>query len=467
MPTPSDTDTICARATPPGTGPIAIVRLSGPEAIALVDRCFAAHRRDQSVVRAKSHSLIFGRISDPRTRAPVDDVLVSVMRGPHSYTGEDVVEINCHGSLSIVRALLSLLCDLGARLAEPGEFTRRAFENGQVDLAQAEAVCDIISAQTRAAAEVALHQLGGALSQRLGTIRGLLVDFLAEVEGHLDFPEEHLPPLQMEQWSRTLESAREEIARLRSGGERGRLLREGARAVLVGKPNAGKSSLFNRLVGDDRAIVTAHPGTTRDSLEALIEVEGLPLVVVDTAGVREAAGEIERLGVDRTERAMRQASAVLVCVPADEPWAPEDDQVWEMAEALTPLVTLTKCDLRAVTTPDALRDRLGVDGVHCTSAATGEGIEDLVRILGRQFFEGTQTEEGADPLVSNERHLEALRRAEEGLVAAAETLSRPAGELELGASDLRRALSEIDLILGLDIGDDVLDRIFSRFCIGK
>jgi tRNA modification GTPase len=313
-------DLICACATPPGTGAISIVRLTGPGALGLVDRCFSSHSGTQNILHAKSHSLVFGHLIEPHTRESLDDVLVGVMRGPHSYTGEDTVEINCHGSPHIVRRVLRTLCNHGARLAEAGEFTRRAFENGQIDLAQAEAICDLVSAQTGRAAEISLRQLNGQLSERISKVRERILDLLADVEAHIDFPEEDIPVQDQDRMLLTLHSIGAEIQSLIAGGERGQLLRHGARVVLVGKPNAGKSSLFNRLLGQDRAIVTPEPGTTRDTLESLIDVEGLPLTVIDTAGIRQAASEIEHLGIVRTEREIADASVVLMCVPVDEPW---------------------------------------------------------------------------------------------------------------------------------------------------
>jgi tRNA modification GTPase len=459
--------TICARATPPGNGAIAIVRVSGPQAIPLVDRLFLAHREGQNVLRAKSHSLIFGHIISPHTRQHIDDVLVAVMRGPHSYTGEDVVEINCHGSPAVVRTLLRVLTDHGARLAEPGEFTRRAFENGQIDLAQAEAVCDLIAAQTQSAAETALRRLGGQLSERLATVRGALIDLLAEIEAHIDFPEEDLPTVQIERWGMTLDGARDEIAQMEAGGARGHLLAEGARVAIIGKPNAGKSALFNRLVGQERAIVTATPGTTRDSLESLAEAAGLPLLFVDTAGVREAADEIERIGIERTQDQIHQANQIIVCIPADEPISREDERVWSMAKGLDPLVVLTKCDLKAALTPPEVGERLGVKAILETSSVTGKGLEKLVQTIGRRLLAGVGSETNVDPLVAGERHLECLRSARDSLAGAAESLDSAAPRLEVIASDLRAGLAPLDEILGLEIGDAVLDRIFARFCIGK
>ncbi len=469
MPTDTDhrPDTICARATPAGVGPIAIVRLSGPDAAAVVARCFHPHSRRQDLRRALSHSLIFGHLIDPADQAPIDDVLVAVMHGPHSYTGEDVVEINCHGSPAIVRRLLRLLVDLGARLAEPGEFTRRAFENGQIDLAQAEGICDLIAAQTSRAAEIALRQLEGAVSERVRAVRESLLGTLADIEAHLDFPDEDLPPASVDQWLVALHGVAEEIRQLLASGERGRLLREGVRAVIVGKPNAGKSSLFNSLLSQERAIVAAEPGTTRDSLESLVELNGLPLTLVDTAGFRAAVSEIERLGVKRTETEVAAAALVIFCVPADEPLAEDDEQIWHLVADTRPLVIMTKCDLQPRHTPDEIGQRLGGVEVLETSAVTGEGIETLDERIGQRLFGDVGDErESGDPLVSSQRHLEALRRAAHALTDAIQGLATPP-QIEVVAADFHAALDQINLILGLEVGDEILDRIFERFCIGK
>lgn len=463
----SENDTICAQATPPGHGAISIVRLSGPQAIAIAHSVFLPHSRQQSLLTTPSHTLVFGHLIEPSERTAIDDVLVAVMRGPHSYTGEDVVEINCHGAPTVVQRTVRLLLAHGARLAEPGEFTRRAFEHGQIDLAQAEAVCDLITAQTRRAAEMALRQLQGALSARLGTVRALLLDLLAEIEAHLDFPEEDFATLQLERWRLSLESALTEVQRLAAEGERGHLLRMGARVVLVGKPNAGKSSLFNRLLGQERAIVTPEPGTTRDSLDSLIEIAGLPLTVVDTAGLRAAVSEVERLGVERTEREIGRATQIVVCVPCDEPWGEADELVWRIAGRAHPVVALTKCDLPRRLTPEALAARLDVEAIVETSAVTGEGIEALIERVGARLLDGFEAEEAAgDPLVTSERHIAALRAAAEALGRARQATGQ-APALELIAADLRAALAQVDQILGLEVSDEILDRIFSRFCIGK
>ncbi|MBN1477481.1 tRNA uridine-5-carboxymethylaminomethyl(34) synthesis GTPase MnmE [Candidatus Sumerlaeota bacterium] len=460
-------ETICARATPPGMGAIAIVRLSGPRALEIIDRCFLPHRATQSLAEMRSHTLIFGHLVDPTDRTAIDDVLVGVMRGPHSYTGEDVVEINLHGSPAIVRATLRLLTEQGARLAGPGEFTRRAFENGQIDLAQAEAICDLITAQTQAAAGVALRQLSGQFSDRLGTIRERLIDLLAEIEARLDFPEEDIPPEEADRWLLMIHSVGDELSRLVTSGERGRLLAEGARIVLVGKPNAGKSSLFNSLLDDDRAIVTPEPGTTRDSLEAMIEADGLPMNLVDTAGLRAVESEVERLGVVRAESEIRRASLIVLCVPVDEPWGRKDEQVWQLVGERDPIVALTKCDLNPTLDPAKVTERTGCEKMHRTSALTHEGLEELIAECSLRLTEEAEDDqEQADPLVSTERHLDELRHALNLLAGAVRALADPPA-LELAAADLRAATGHVDGVLGLEIGEEVLDRIFDRFCIGK
>jgi tRNA modification GTPase len=460
-------DTICARATPPGTGAIAIVRLSGPRALEIIDHCFLPHRATQSLAEMRSHTLIFGHLVNPTDHAAIDDVLVGVMRGPHSYTGEDVVEINLHGSPAIVRGTLRLLSEQGARLAEPGEFTRRAFENGQIDLAQAEAICDLIVAQTQAAAEVALRQLSGQFSDRLGIIRERLTDLLAEIEARLDFPEEDIPSVEADRWLLTIHSVGDELSRLVASGERGRLLAEGARVVLVGKPNAGKSSLFNSLLDDERAIVTPEPGTTRDTLESLLEIDGLPMNLVDTAGLRDVEGEVEHLGVVRAESEIRRASLIVLCIPIDETWCREDEQVWQLVGEMNPIVALTKCDLNPLLNPETVIKHTGCEKMHRTSALMCEGLEELIAECSQRLAHETgESQELTDPLVSTERHLDELRHALNLLAGAVRALGDPPA-LELAAADLRAATGHLDGVLGLEIGEEVLDRIFDRFCIGK
>lgn len=463
----SHTDTICARATAPGQGAIAIIRLSGPEAISLVNGCFRPMNPNQNIGGAKSHSLIFGCLFDPTHSEPIDDALVSVMRGPHSYTGEDVVEINCHGSNAIIARTLRLFVERGARVAEPGEFTRRAFENGQIDLAQAEAVCDLISAKTTGAARIALRQLEGIFSGRLATIRERSLDLLAEIEAHIDFPEEDLPTVMVERWGETIGNLAGELERLIRGGERGHLMREGVRVVLAGKPNAGKSSLFNSILGHERAIVTSEPGTTRDTIESISEIEGFPVIWVDTAGLRAAQGQIERIGVERTQRELKAAALVVLCIPIDEPWDDESEQAFDTVVETDPIVIFTKCDLPAKADTAEIEAHLGSGPLIRTSATGQLGLNELIGTITSRLRSSEMSDEDFDPLVSSIRHIETLRLALSEMQAASPLLESCAPQTELVAASLRAAVHQLDQILGLEIGEDVLDRIFSRFCIGK
>lgn len=470
----SDSDTIVACSTAPGVGAIAIVRLSGPRAVALAGACFEPVKPGRALDAVPSHLLSAGRIVDPRTGEVIDKVLVAVMRAPHSYTGEDVVEIHCHGSPVVVREVIEALIGLGARLARPGEFTRRAYENGRIDLAQAEAVCDLITAETTRARRIALHQLEGRLSEQIRDLRSRLLDTLAEAEAYIDFPEEDLPPVRVEHWLEELARVVEKIEVLISQGERGRLAREGIRVVITGRPNVGKSSLFNQIVGHERAIVSPHPGTTRDTIEARVEIAGMPVTFVDTAGLRAQAEQIEHLGIARAQKEIASASVVMLCVDASQPWSREDDEAWEIVKGSSPVIVLTKIDLVPYGQwQEGLTIPLRVDQIIETSALTGKGVDDLIGLLRSRLVEAVDGSE--EILISNLRHLTALRAAREALGRAREALGKGLSP-EFASADMHEALAELGQIAGpgllqdeapMPVSEELLDLIFSRFCIGK
>lgn len=453
-------DTIAAIATPLGEGGLAVIRLSGPDALGVADRCFVpAGSRSLRPSTAPSHTLHLGRIE--HAGRLVDEVLLAVMRAPRTYTREDVVEISCHGGLLPAKLVLTAVLANGARLAEPGEFTRRAFVNGRLDLAQAEAVADIIRARTELALAAAEEQLAGKLSQRIRHLREDLLGVLAHLEAHLDFPEEDLAP----------DTAARLVARLRDGrtfletllrtAPEGQILRRGVRAAIVGRPNVGKSSLLNQLLGRDRAIVSPEPGTTRDTIEETANVRGIPVVFVDTAGLREADDRVEQEGVRRTRTAVRQAELVLHVLDASEPFQPEDEQHLATLADRKRLVVLNKSDRpnRLGRVPEAVASGLPV------SCLTGMGIERLKDAIQRTVWAGELRADMVEVMI-NARHQEALRRAREALQAALDALESGA-TFELVAFDLRSAIDAVGEVTGQTTTEDLLDRIFGEFCIGK
>jgi tRNA modification GTPase len=446
-------DTIAALATPLGDGGLAVVRLSGPKAFVVADRVFKpAGGGAPTPSKAPSHTVHYGRIVVGGKE--VDEVLLTVFRAPRTFTREDTVEVSCHGGVLVSRRVLDALLDAGARAAEPGEFTQRAFLNGRIDLAQAEAVADLIHARTQLALNVARRQLGGELSVRVEAVRDAVMATLAHVEAHLDFPDEDIDPDTHEALLRRMNGALDSIQSIRKSACDGEILRRGVRAAIVGRPNAGKSSLLNRLLGRDRAIVSPIPGTTRDTLEETADIRGVPVVFVDTAGLRPSADPIEAEGIRRSEAAAAEADLVLWVVDASESVA-----LHEPVPPTGALLVFNKADLPAGRTPPDGWDACAV------SCVTGEGLDALRDRIASRVLAGRALGDEA-PLAVNARHADALRRASKSLELAITALA--AGEpLDLAALDLRAAAGAVGEITGHTTTEDLLDLIFSRFCLGK
>lgn len=452
-------DTIAAISTPPGEGGIGIVRLSGPDAVSIVSQCFrSSSGRD---IASHPHRVFHGEFfQDER---PVDEVLVHVMRAPNSYTREDVVEINGHGGAVPLNAVLELVLSAGARLAEPGEFTKRAFLNGRIDLVQAEAVIDRIRAQTRAGLQAAAAAARGALSTSIQTIRDNLVDAKAYVEAAVDFPDDDLPELITPQLRDRLVESAEEMRSLLATADAGRLFREGAAIAIVGRPNVGKSSLFNALLRDARAIVTAQPGTTRDRLDESVAIDGIPVRLTDTAGVREAENEAERIGVDRAREAMEQAAAVILVLDASEAARPEDIAIANdiVSYDAPALLVLNKIDLEGADL--TLRVPGEFSAVAPLSAVTGDGIAELESAIGELLRAGVEIAPDRGQL--NRLHQkDSLRRALDAMEHLCNDFD---ASPEFLSMDLSAAIDALGEITGETTPDDLLERIFSSFCIGK
>lgn len=455
----SEQDTICAVSTPPGNGGIGIIRVSGKDAVQISSRVFRPHKEKQLSSEA-THTIHYGRIVDPATGETVDEVLVSIMRAPGTYTKEDVVEINCHGGMMPLGRTMALLIAAGARQAEPGEFTKRAFLNGRIDLAQAEAVMDIIRSRTDLAHRAANEQLLGGLSSEAEALRERLVSLLASVEAGIDFPEEDIETTTGHPLSEEVTRILDDVDTLLSGFTYGRILREGFATAIVGRPNVGKSSLLNALLKRDRAIVTEIPGTTRDVLEEYLNVSGIPLRVLDTAGIRHAHDRIEQEGVRRSLAAIESADIVLVVLDGSEPLTSEDRRVLDEVKGKNAIAVINKADLAGE------MGKLERPPVQvAVSCRTGAGLDDLRKSIFDMVKQGTvMSKEHAWAV--NQRHKTALEHAKESLQKARESATSGLSP-EFIALDLRGALDSVGLITGATYTEDILEKIFNDFCIGK
>ncbi len=455
-------DTIAAISTPLGQGGIGIVRMSGPLSIPIAEKIFEP-AKGRKLTGVRSGSLVYGVVRDPEGGGLIDEALVSVMRSPRSYTKEDVVEINCHGGLISVGKLLNLVLLCGARLAAPGEFTRRAFLNGRINLSQAEAVMDLISAVTEESMRIAAGHLKGRLSEKLGELRSALLESCALAEAHIDFPEEEIDALSMEQLEGKLENIKGEVERLAGTFREARYFREGLAAAIVGRPNVGKSSLLNALLKKDRAIVSAQPGTTRDTIEEYLNINGLPVRIIDTAGIRRSDQEVEREGVRRSLDAVNQADFIIVVLDGSEPAAGDDLELLAKIKGKNALIAVNKSDLpRRITIED-----LPLTGTRCLSisALSGTGIEELKSALFEANLKNWN-EEREGVVVTNIRHRRALEKTSIALDNAMAVL-RGNGPLEIFSIELRDAMDGIGEITGAVATEDILNKIFNDFCIGK
>jgi tRNA modification GTPase len=458
-------DTIAAIATPLGEGGLAVIRISGPEALAIANRCFKPPRRSTlQLSQAATHTVHFGHIvNDGKT---VDEALVTVMLAPRTFTCENVVEIACHGGVLPAKMVLETVLRQGARLAQPGEFTRRAFLNGRIDLVQAEAVADLIHSRTELALRAASEQLAGKLSQHINLLRDQLMQALAHIEAHIDFPDEDIAPETRDQLIARLKSIATAVQNLLQHASEGQILRRGIRVAIVGRPNAGKSSLLNLLLGRDRAIVSAIPGTTRDTIEETANIRGLPIIFTDTAGLREARDEIELEGIRRSRQSFEKAEFILHVLDSSEPITSADRMHLEEFVGKKQILVLNKTDL-----PDRLdlgalftndRPRFPMVRVSCL---TGKGLEPLKDAIKELAWSGEINAEMLEVMI-NTRHQEALERSRAALVRTLEAL-HAGNSVELAALDLRLAVNAIGEIVGQTTTEDLLDMIFSQFCIGK
>jgi tRNA modification GTPase len=492
----STNDTIAAIATPPGVGGVGIVRVSGPESLAIARRIFrrSGKREEAADWQPESHRLYYGHAIQPRSGQTLDEALLAYMRGPHSYTAEDVVEIQAHGGPLVLRRILDAALGEGARLANPGEMTLRAFLNGRIDLAQAEAVMDVIGARTDESLHLALEQLKGRLSAEVQAARQDTLGALAQIEASIDFPDD-VPAPEPEHLRAAIEAAAGPVARLLAGAEQGRVYREGLRVAIIGRPNVGKSSLLNALLRAERAIVTPVAGTTRDTVEEFANVRGIPVQLIDTAGINETSDPVEQIGVQRSRAAAATADLVLLTLDASEPLTDQDEAVstalrvfgfgrhnsdgqedGRQAQASRAngtgsgrpvIVVLNKSDLPQRLVEAEAAARWPEASVVRTSMVTQDGLEALEEQIRALALAGQARATANDEaLVTNTRHRDALRRTAEHLSGALETLQQGL-PLDFVAIDLHGAANALGEITGETATEDLLERIFHDFCLGK
>ncbi len=454
-------DTIAAIATAVGEGAVAIVRVSGPDAERIAKNVFV--RVEGKTGKLASHRLYHGQIREPRSETIIDEVLMAIMRKPRSYTGEDVVEVYCHGGALVVRRVLELVLSQGVRHAEPGEFTKRAFLNGRIDLAQAEAVLDIIRARTEKGVGLAVKQASGELSHWVDDLREKLLDILAQVEAAIDFPEEEIELLEDFELTKKVESLRFRMGELIATYDWGRLLRDGAKVCICGRPNVGKSSLLNALLGEERVIVTPVPGTTRDVIEESLNLNGLPIVLWDTAGIRMTEDEVEQLGVELSLKHVAEADAVIIVLDGSMKCSDEDLRCLQLTRSKKRMIVLNKNDLPGVLDAAELGpSATGAQFFH-VSATSGAGLEELKKSL-RELLLDTVLEPTV--VLTNLRHRAALIAGSHALADAVTSLKSKCAP-ELVAVNLQEAKEKLEEITGSVTNDDILERIFTQFCIGK
>ncbi|MCP3795357.1 MULTISPECIES: tRNA uridine-5-carboxymethylaminomethyl(34) synthesis GTPase MnmE [unclassified Paenibacillus] len=455
-------DTIAAIATAVGEGGIAVVRVSGPEAVTEVEALF---RSKTPLSKAPTHTVHYGHIIDPQSQEKVEEVLVTVMRAPRSFTTEDVVEISTHGGVVAVKRVMDLLLLQNIRLAEPGEFTKRAFLNGRIDLSQAEGVIDLIRSKSDKAFSVALKQVDGQLSQNIRRLRHVLVETLAHIEVNIDYPEHDVESFTSDLIKDKSSQVMTEIDRLLHTAEQGKILREGLTTAIVGRPNVGKSSLLNTLAQGERAIVTDIPGTTRDVIEEYVTLNSIPLKLLDTAGIRETMDVVERIGVERSRTAVSEADLLLIVINANEPLHEDEMALMEQIRGRQAIVIMNKMDLPAQVDRDLLLRYVPEELIVPMSVKENEGADRLEQAISKLFFSGKL--ESADmTYVSNVRHIALLKKARQSLVDAYEAADQfvPIDMIQI---DVRLAWEHLGEIVGDTAHDALIDQIFSQFCLGK
>ncbi len=456
-------DTITSISTPMGEGAIGIVRLSGLDAVEIADKLYKGRKQLKDV---PTHTINYGHIIDPETQEVVEEVMVSVLRAPRTFTREDIVEINCHGGILAINRVLELTMTYGARMAEPGEYTKRAFLNGRIDLSQAEAVMDFIRSKTDRASKVAMNQIEGRLSELIKKQRQSILEVLAQVEVNIDYPEyDDVEEATSELLLERAQEIKNEIQKLLDTGVQGKIMREGLSTVIVGKPNVGKSSMLNNLIQDNKAIVTEVAGTTRDVLEEYVNVRGVPLRLVDTAGIRETEDIVERIGVERSRKALSEADLILFVLNNNEPLTAEDRKLYEVVKTSDAIVIINKTDLTPRLDRDEVKAMVGSMPVIETSMLEQQGIDEL-EIQIRDLFFGGEVQSQDMTYVSNSRHISLLKQAKKAIQDAidAAEMGIPMDMIQI---DLTRTWELLGEIIGESASEELIDQLFSQFCLGK
>lgn len=458
-------DTIAAIATALSDAGIGIIRISGPEAIAVANRVVVNKKKEHTLKNWQTHTIHYGFVEENGTI--LDEVMVSVMKAPRSYTTEDTVEINCHGGVLLTKRVLEAVLHAGARMAEPGEFTKRAFLSGRIDLSEAEAVMDLIQAKNQFSMQASIKQLRGSVAEKVKSLRAALLYEIAFIESALDDPEHISTEGYSEKLGKITQELLGEIGKLIASAEDGLLRKEGIRTVIVGKPNAGKSSLLNLLVGEERAIVTDIAGTTRDALEESIRLNGISLNIIDTAGIRSTDDIVEKIGVERAMQYAKEADLILYVVDSSRPLDENDRQIIEMIRDQKVIVLLNKSDLEAAVSETDLQEAFGGREVSMirTSAKKNAGIEEFEQLLEQMFFHGEIRSED-EVVITSMRHKEALCEAYDSLKMVKKSLEDDMPE-DFYSIDMMSAYASLGRIIGEEVGDDLVNEIFSKFCMGK
>lgn len=458
-----DFDTITSISTPMGEGAIGIVRLSGPEAVEIGDKLYKGKKKLKDVA---SHTINYGHIIDPETNEVVEEVMISVLRAPKTFTREDIIEINCHGGILTINRILELTMTHGARMAEPGEYTKRAFLNGRIDLSQAEAVMDFIRSKTDRASKVAMNQIEGRLSDLIKRQRQSILEILAQVEVNIDYPEyDDVEDATTEFLLAQSKKIKTEIDQLLETGTQGKIMREGLSTVIVGKPNVGKSSMLNNLIQDNKAIVTEVAGTTRDVLEEYVNVRGVPLRLVDTAGIRDTEDIVEKIGVERSRKALSEADLILFVLNNNEPLTEEDRTLYEVIKNEDAIVIVNKTDLERRLDIEEVKNMIGDMPLIQTSMLKQEGIDEL-ELQIRDLFFGGEVQNQDMTYVSNSRHISLLKQARHTIQDAIDAAE--AGiPMDMVQIDLTRTWELLGEIIGESASDELINQLFSQFCLGK
>ena len=457
-------DTIAAISTAPGEGAIGIVRISGDLAISIASSIYQCGTKQ--LEEQKTHTIHYGHIVDPKSGEVYDEVMVSVLRAPKTFTREDIVEINCHGGIVAINRVLQLVLRMGARLAEPGEFTKRAFLNGRIDLSQAEAVMDLIRAKTDKSMQLAMRQLDGQLSHLIQNLRQEILNTLAQVEVNIDYPEyDDVEEMTLQLLREKTQQVLQGIRALLNTASQGKILRDGLKTAIVGRPNVGKSSLLNVLLREEKAIVTDIAGTTRDTIEEYVNVRGVPLQLIDTAGIRETDDVVEKIGVERSRKALKEADFVLLLLNQSETLQEEDIRLLETTKGMKRIILFNKTDLPSKLSTEDIAPYAQAEEIVTTSMLNKEGIDQLEEKIAGYFFQGQMNERDATYL-SNTRHIALLEKAEQALVEVQNGIEMEM-PVDLIQIDFTRAWDLLGEITGDSVQDELLTQLFSQFCLGK